>query len=111
MEPKAEILQGTLDLMILQTLASMGPRHGYAIAARFEQVSGSAIQINMGTLYPALVRLEQRGLVRARWSTTENNRRARFYEITAAGRKQLERERAEWKRMASIMARMLDQEG
>lgn len=111
MEPKTEILQGTLDLMILQTLACMGPLHGYAIAARFEQVSGSAIQVNMGTLYPALVRLEQRGFVRAKWCTTENNRRARFYDITASGRKQLERERALWERMASIMARMLDQEG
>jgi len=111
MEPKTEILQGTLDLMILQTLASMGPLHGYAIAARFEQVSGSAIQVNMGTLYPALVRLEQRGFVRAKWCTTESNRRARFYDITASGRKQLEREWAGWERMASIMARMLDQEG
>ena len=106
-----EILQGTLDLMVLQTLASMGPMHGYAVAARFEQASAGSIQLNMGTLYPALVRLQQRGLVRARWGATENNRRARFYEITAAGRKQLEREKAGWLRMTEIMSRMLAEEG
>jgi PadR family transcriptional regulator PadR len=106
-----EILPGTLDLMLLQTLASMQPLHGYAIAARFEQASAGSIQLNMGTLYPALVRLEQRGFVRAEWKTTENNRRARFYEITAAGRRQLEREKANWRRMAEIMSRMLAGEG
>jgi transcriptional regulator len=107
---KAEILQGTLDLMVLQTLASMGPMHGYAIAARFEQVSDNSIRLNMGTLYPALTRLEQRGHVRAKWQTTENNRRARFYEITASGRKQLASEKAGWIRMAAIMNRMLAEE-
>ena len=78
MEYKADILQGTLDLMVLQTLASMGPLHGYAIASRFEQVSHGSIQLNMGTLYPALMRLEQRRLIRGKWAITENNRRARF---------------------------------
>ena len=106
-----EILQGTLDLMVLQTLASMGRLHGYAIAARFEQASSGSIQLNMGTLYPALVRLEQRGFVRAKWDTTENNRRARFYEITAAGRRQLAREKAGWLRMSEIMAELLGEEG
>ena len=75
---KADILQGTLDLMVLQTVDSLGPLHGYAIAARFEQVSGGALQLNMGTLYPALMRLEQRGLLRGKWGTTETNRKARF---------------------------------
>jgi PadR family transcriptional regulator len=107
MELNMEILQGTLDLMVLQTLASMGRLHGYAIAARFEQASSGAIQLNMGTLYPALVRLEQRAFIRGKWDTTENNRRARFYEITTAGRRQLEIERTGWLRMAEIMARML----
>jgi PadR family transcriptional regulator PadR len=111
MEPKADILQGTLDLMVLQTLASMGPLHGYAIATRFEQVSHGSIQLNMGTLYPALMRLEQRRLIRGKWAVTENNRRARFYEITAAGRKQLERERTSWRRTAEMMTRLLDEEG
>jgi transcriptional regulator len=111
MEHKADILQGTLDLMVLQTLASMGPLHGYAIATRFEQVSHGSIQLNMGTLYPALMRLEQRRLIRGKWAITENNRRARLYEITAAGRKQLERERTSWRRTAEMMSRLLDEEG
>ena len=76
---KADVLQGTLDLMVLQTVATLGPLHGYAIAARLEQVSGGALRLNMGTLYPALMRLEQRGLVRAAWGVTDNNRKARFY--------------------------------
>jgi transcriptional regulator len=108
---KAEVLQGTLDLMILQTLAFLGPVHGYAIAARLEQVSGGALQLNMGTLYPGLVRLEQRGLVRSRWDVTENNRRARFYSLTPAGSRQLEREKAGWERMAGIMQRLLSEAG
>jgi PadR family transcriptional regulator PadR len=100
---KTEILQGTLDLMVLQTLAAMGPQHGYAIAARLEQVSGGAIRLNMGTLYPGLMRLEQRGLVRAEWRVTETNRRARFYTLTASGKRRLDAERADWDRMVSIM--------
>ncbi len=105
--PRAGVLQGTLDLMILQTLAAMGPQHGYAIAARLETVSGGALQLNMGTLYPALMRLEARGWVTAKWDQTESNRRARFYQLTAKGRKQLEHERAEWLRMSEIMTKVL----
>ena len=105
---KAEVLQGTLDLMILQTLATMGAQHGYAIAARLEQVSRGAITLNMGTLYPGLMRLEQRGLVRGAWGTTESSRRARYYSLTAACRRQLAAERAEWMRMASIMTMLLN---
>ncbi len=104
---KTDILQGTLDLMVLQTLATLGPSHGYAIAARLEQVSGGALRLNMGTLYPALMRVEQRGLVRAEWDITDNNRRARFYAITPAGRRQLANEKAEWAQMVSIMTAVL----
>ena len=107
---KTEVLHGTLDLMVLQTLASLGPLHGYAIAARLEQVSSGALQLNMGSLYPGLVRLEQRGLVRARWATTENNRRARFYEITASGRRELATEKAEWHRMTAFMQTLFDRD-
>lgn len=106
---KADILQGTLDIMVLQTLATLGPVHGYAIAARLEQVSNGAIHLNMGTLYPGLMRLEQRGLVRGKWGVTENNRKARFYAITAAGRRQLATERADWERTASIMHSLLNE--
>jgi transcriptional regulator len=108
---KADVLQGTLDLMILQTLATLGAQHGYAIAARLEQVSAGAITLNMGTLYPGLMRLEQRGLLRGTWGPTETNRRARFYVLTAAGRRQLQAERAEWLRMASIMDALLHERG
>jgi PadR family transcriptional regulator, regulatory protein PadR len=104
---KADVLQGTLDLMVLQTVESLGPLHGYAIAARLEQVSNGALQLNMGTLYPALMRLEQRGFLRGTWSTTDNNRRARFYALTAAGRRQLAKERDAWDRMAGIMHTLL----
>jgi PadR family transcriptional regulator PadR len=107
---KAGVLQGTLDLMILQTVAAMGAVHGYSIAARVEQVSQGAIRLNMGTLYPGLMRLEQRGLIRGEWDTTESNRRARFYSITAAGRRQLKTEKADWDRMASIMNRLLHEQ-
>jgi PadR family transcriptional regulator PadR len=100
---KADVLQGTLDLMVLQTLAALGPQHGYSIAARLEQVSTGALQLNMGTLYPGLMRLEQRGFVRGQWGVTDNNRKARFYAITAAGRRQLAAEKAEWDRTVSIM--------
>jgi len=108
---KADVLQGTLDLMILQTLATLGSLHGYAIASRLEQVSGGALKLNMGTLYPGLMRLEQRGLVRGTWGLTDSNRRARFYAITAAGRRALAAERAEWTRMTSIMHTLLNDEG
>src|SRR5882757_7263479 len=104
---KAEVLQGTLDLMLLQTLATLGPLHGYAIAARLEQVSGGVLRVNMGTLYSGLMRLEQRGLVRADWNVTETSRKARFYTVTAAERRQLAAEKAEWDRMTAIMQTVL----
>jgi PadR family transcriptional regulator PadR len=104
---KADVLQGTLDLMVLQTLDSLGPPHRYAIASRLEQVSGGALQLNMGTLYPALIRLEQRGLLRGNWGTTETNRKARSYAVTAAGRRQLARERHACDRMAGFIHTLL----
>src|SRR5437764_15241689 len=104
---KTDILQGTLDLMVLQTLATLGPSHGYAIAARLEQVSSGALRLNMGTLYPALMRVEQRGFVTADWDVTENNRRARFYRITAAGRRQLNAETAAGDRLVPITQAVL----
>ena len=107
---KADVLQGTLDLMVLQTLDSLGPLHGYAIAARLEQVSDGALQLNMGTLYPALMRLEQRGLLRGNWGTTEANRKARLYAVTSAGRRQLAREKQAWDRMAAIIHTLLHSE-
>jgi PadR family transcriptional regulator PadR len=110
-QAKTEVIQGTLDLMVLQTVATLGALHGYAIAARLEQVSRGALRLNMGTLYPGLMRLEQRGLVRATWAVTDSNRKARFYAITAAGRRRLAAERAEWDRMTSIMHTLLNGEG
>jgi transcriptional regulator len=104
---KTDLLQGTLDVMVLQTLAAMGPQHGYAIASRLEQASSGAVSLNMGTLYPGLMRLEQRGFVRGEWGVTENNRKARFYSITAAGRRQLAREKAEWDHTVSVMRAVL----
>jgi transcriptional regulator len=106
-EERAAVLQGTLDLMVLQTLSSMGPQHGYAIAARLEQVSGGALRLTMGSLYPGLVRLEARGWIAAKWAQTDSNRRARFYQITPRGRRQLEKERTAWQRMTGIMAKVL----
>jgi transcriptional regulator len=100
-------VQGTLDLMVLQTLDSLGPLHGDAIATRLEEVSGGALQLNMGTLCPALTRLDQRGLLRVNWGTTEVNRHARFYAVTPAGRRQLARERHAWDRMAGIIHTLL----
>ena len=108
--PKADVLQGTLDIMILQTLATLGPSHGYGIAARIEQVSGGRVQLNMGTLYPGLMRLEQRGAVRGSWGVTENNRKARFYDLTAAGRKLLVEEKREWNSTVAIMQALLGDE-
>ena len=98
-----EVVRGTLDLMVLQTLVLLGPSHGYAIAARLEQVSDGVLLLNMGTLYPGLMRLEQRGLVGAEWGITENNRRARFYAITASGRRHLAAEKRSLDRMVSII--------
>jgi transcriptional regulator len=96
--------------MVLQTVAAMGAQHGYALAARIEQMSSGALQLNMGTLYPALMRLEQRGLLRASWGMTDSHRKARFYALTAAGRRELEREKLEWRRMAGIIHTLLDSE-
>ena len=100
---KAEVLRGTLDLMVLQTLAALGPQHGYAIGARLAQASSGALTLNMGTLYPGLMRLEQQGLVRAEWGVTGNNRQARFYAITPAGRRRLAAEKKAWDHMVSVM--------
>jgi transcriptional regulator len=107
-EERQVVLPGTLDLMILQTLAALGPQHGYAIAARLEQVSDGALRLNMGTLYPGLVRLESRRWIKAEWARTDSGRRARFYELTPKGRRELDRERAEWARMTAIMAKVLE---
>ncbi len=106
---KADLLQGTLDLMVLRTLAVMGPIHGWGIARRLEQVSENLLQLNQGSLYPALLRLQQRGWISSTWGTSENNRRARFYSLTPAGRRQLEVEANTWERMAGIMARILEE--
>jgi PadR family transcriptional regulator, regulatory protein PadR len=104
---KSDVLQGTLDLMVMNTLDTLGPQHGYGIAQRLLQISGSALHLNQGTLYPALLRLEQRGWITSKWGNSENNRRARFYSLTRAGRKQLQREADDWHRMTRIMARVL----
>ena len=106
-QPKSDVLQGTLDLMVLKTLDTLGAMHGYGIAQRIQQVSENLLQLNQGTLYPALLRLEQRGWITAKWGTSENNRRAKFYSLTRAGRKQLEREAADWMRIVDVMARLL----
>jgi transcriptional regulator len=106
----AEVPYGTLDLMVLKTLASLGPQHGYGIARRIEQVADGALALNQGTIYPALLRLEQKGWIVSEWGTSENNRRARFYSITKAGRQQLATESALWARTVDMMARMLEPE-
>jgi PadR family transcriptional regulator PadR len=107
-EGKPDVLQGTLDLMILKTLESMGPQHGYGIARRIEQVSGDAIRLNQGTIYPALLRLQQRGWIKAEWGLSELNRRAKFYTLSRVGRKQIENETENWERVAATMARFLE---
>jgi len=106
-DDRSEILQGTLDLMVLKTLDAMGPMHGYGIALRIEQVAEDALKVNQGTLYICLVRLLQRKWLAATWGTSENNRRARFYTLTAAGRRHLQAETANWERVAGAMGRML----
>jgi PadR family transcriptional regulator, regulatory protein PadR len=105
--PKLDLLQGTLDLMVLQTLDAMGPLHGYGIARRIEQVSGNEVLLNQGTIYASLVRLQQRGWIAAKWGTSENNRKAKFYSITRNGRKQLATDAAYWRRLAGVMGRVL----
>jgi PadR family transcriptional regulator PadR len=104
---KSDVLQGTLDLMVLKTLESMGPLHGYGIARRIEQVSGNALSLNQGTIYPALLRLEQRGWIKSAWGTSESNRRAKFYSLSPRGRKQIEEETENWERIAATMSRFL----
>ena len=107
MDDRSSILQGTLDLMVLRTLATLGPLHGYGIARRIEQVSGDEVILNQGTIYTSLVRLQQRGWIRSRWGTSENNRRARYYAITRAGEKQLVAQTEYWERLAAVMGRVL----
>ena len=104
---KTEVLQGTLDLLVLKTLDSMGPMHGFGIALRIQQVSQDLLQLNQGTLYPALLRLQQRGWIASMWGVSENNRRARFYSLTRAGRKQLKEEAESWGRMSTVINRVL----
>ncbi len=104
---KADVLHGTLALMVLRTLEALGPLHGYGIARRIEQISGNRLQLNQGTLYPALLRLEQQGWIGSTWGASDNNRRARFYAITRAGRKQLAAEARHWERTSAIVSRFL----
>ncbi|MGA7155418.1 MAG: PadR family transcriptional regulator [Acidobacteriaceae bacterium] len=104
---KLDLLQGTLDLMVLQTLATMGEQHGYGIARRIEQVSGNEVLLNQGTIYASLVRLQQRGWIKAEWGTSDNNRKAKFYQITNRGRKQLAEDAAYWQRLSGVMDRVL----
>ncbi|MBS1856904.1 MAG: PadR family transcriptional regulator [Acidobacteria bacterium] len=101
------ILQGTLDLMVLRTLETLGPQHGFGLAKRIQQISGGALDLNQGTLYPALLRLEQRGWISSRWGASEANRRAKFYELTRAGRRQVARETEGWERTVALMQRFL----
>ena len=105
--PRGEVLQGTLDLIVLKTLEALGPLHGYGIAMRIQQVSEDLLKLNQGTLYPALLRLEQRGWISSKWGASENNRKAKFYSLTRAGRKQLATETESWERMAALMTRLL----
>ena len=109
--PKSDVLQGTLDLMVLKTLDTLGSMHGYGIAQRIQQVSGQMLQLNQGTLYPALLRLEQKGWITSRWGLSENNRKARFYSLTRGGRRQLAREAEGWLRIVEVMGRLLGPEG
>ena len=104
---KLDLLQGTLDLMVLQTLTAMGAMHGYGIARRIEQVSGNQVLLNQGTIYASLVRLEQRGWIATHWGTSDNNRRAKFYSITAAGKRQLARDAQHWQRLTDVMERVM----
>ena len=107
-EPKLDLLQGTLDLMVLQTLEMMGPLHGYGIARRIEQVSGNEVLLNQGTIYASLVRLQLRGWIAAKWGTSDNNRRAKYYELTRAGQKQLDVETEAWRRLTVAVGQILE---
>jgi transcriptional regulator len=105
--PKLDLLQGTLDLMVLRTLETMGPLHGYGIARRIEQLSENEILLNQGTIYASLVRLQQRGWIRAEWGVSDNNRKAKFYTITKAGKRQVKEDRSYWERLSSVISRVL----
>jgi PadR family transcriptional regulator PadR len=104
---KTDVLQGTLDLMVLKTLQTLGPQHGYGIAQRIGHISENLLELNQGTLYPALLRLEQNGWISSEWGTSDNNRRARYYSLTKAGRKQLAEETESWERFSGVMERLL----
>ena len=110
-ERKSEVFQGTLDLMVLKTLDVLGPLHGYGIARRIEQLSEQLLRLNEGTVYASLLRLAQKGWIRSEWGTSENNRRARFYSISAAGRRQLAREAENWERFSGVIGRILQMQG
>jgi PadR family transcriptional regulator, regulatory protein PadR len=107
MREKADVQQGTLALMVLKTLETLGPLHGYGIARRIEQTSGDLLSVNYGTLYPALLKLEQEGYIASEWGVSDNNRKAKYYKLTRAGRKQLEREARDWEQATAILARFL----
>jgi PadR family transcriptional regulator PadR len=109
--PSGEVLQGTLDLIVLKTLDTMGPQHGYGIAVRIQQVSEDLLKLNQGTLYPALLRLEQRSWISSKWGVSENNRKAKFYTLTRTGRRQLATETESWERMAAVIQRLLGTQG
>jgi len=110
MSPKKDVHQGTLALMILKTLQALGPLHGYGIARRIEQTSGDLLSVNYGTLYPALLKLEQEGYISSEWGTSDNNRKARYYKLTRAGHKQLAHQTQEWAETTAILARFLNEE-
>jgi PadR family transcriptional regulator PadR len=105
---KADVLQGTLVLLVLRTLDALGPQHGYGVARRIEQISDELLQLNQGTLYPALLRMEQEGWIASKWRASDNNRKAKYYSITASGRKQLAKETSEWQRMSATVNRFLE---
>jgi len=109
-KPRIQVLQGTLDLIVLRTLRSLGPRHAYGIAARLEQVSGDLLKLNQGTLYPALVRLEHQGWIKGKWDTTENGREAKYYAITKAGLKALGEETQRWRQLSGLVEKLLGEE-
>jgi PadR family transcriptional regulator PadR len=111
MRAKTDVWQGTLALMVLRTLESLGPLHGYGLSRRIEQTSGDRLQLNYGTLYPALLKLEQEGFIRAHWGLSENNRRAKYYELTKAGHRHLKKAAAEWEETTEILARFLSPAG
>src|ERR1051326_3617481 len=106
-DSKTDILQGTLDLMVLRTLPTMGAQHGFGLAKRIQQIAQGALDLNQGTLYPALLRLEQRGWIKSKWGSSDSNRKAKFYELTAAGRKQIDREAKDWARTVALMEKFL----